>query len=267
MNRLNSNPIFKDLFLSLKKINLAKILGWQDVVKKYKRSFLGPFWITISMLIMTFTISIIFGQIFKISLSDYIPFISIGIILWNFISTSIREGCSCFINYSILIKQLSLPLYLYIFRLIWKNLIILIHNIIIFPLITLFFGNSVYLISIMSIIGIMILILNLVWICTLLAIICTRYRDIEQIINNILQIIFYITPIIWMPNLLEKKSKFICLIKLNPFNNFIQIIRYPLLGYIPEMYNWIISIFFLILGFSITIYYYNIYKNKITYWI
>ena len=68
------------------------LLGWQDIRQRYRRWALGPFWLTISMSIMIATIGIVFSQVFKTPLQDFLPFIYIGIILWTFIYNTLTEG-------------------------------------------------------------------------------------------------------------------------------------------------------------------------------
>ncbi len=125
----------KDILAALGRFSLASLLGWQDVRQRYRRSALGPFWLTISMGVMIATIGIVFGQIFKSPMKEFLPFLSVGIILWGFISSVVTEGCAGFIAAEGIIKQLPIPLFVHILRMIWRNVIILGNNIVIVPLI------------------------------------------------------------------------------------------------------------------------------------
>lgn len=64
------------------------MLGWQDVKQRYKRSKVGPFWLTISMGVMIATIGLVFGNIFSSPMPDFLPFLTLGLILWGFICGS-----------------------------------------------------------------------------------------------------------------------------------------------------------------------------------
>ncbi|MCW1776911.1 ABC transporter permease [Pantoea ananatis] len=120
-----------DIASALKKYQLAGLLGWQDVRQRYRRSALGPFWLTISMAVMIATIGIVFSQILKTPLQEFLPFLAVGLIVWGFISTVVNEGCGAFISSETIIKQLPIPLFVHVMRLVWRNLIILAHNIVI----------------------------------------------------------------------------------------------------------------------------------------
>src|SRR3546814_14557644 len=110
-----------DVAKTTKRYTLVGMLGWQDVRQRYRRSALGPFWLTISMGVMIATIGVVFGSIFKTPMVEFFPFLSLGLILWTYISTIITEGCAGFIVAEGVIKQLALPLPVHIARVVWRN--------------------------------------------------------------------------------------------------------------------------------------------------
>ena len=132
-----ANCSFRDLLL-------ASTLSWQDVMQRYRQSIIGPFWITLSMAIQIATIGFVFSYIFHLSVSEYIPFLVVGIILWTLISTTISEGCFCFIESEAIIKQLPIPLFVHVLRVIWRNALILLHNALIVPSIFVIFGKFIH---------------------------------------------------------------------------------------------------------------------------
>ncbi len=75
---------------------LWSTLGMHDVRQRYRRSTLGPFWITISLAVMVFALGLLYGQIFGQDLREYLPFIAVGFVIWNLISTLILKGCETF---------------------------------------------------------------------------------------------------------------------------------------------------------------------------
>lgn len=255
-----------DITAAIKRTSLVGILGWQDVRTRYRRSTLGPFWITISMGIMIGSIGMVFGQIFKSPMSEFLPFLAIGMILWSFISTVITEGCTGFIAAEGIIKQLSLPLFVHILRIVWRNILILAHNIVIFPLVLIVFSKTLSWVAFISIPGLLLTIINLTWIALLLGIVCARYRDLPQIVGSILQVGFYLTPIMWMPSLLPERAG-LYLLDLNPFYHLMEIIRSPLLGEAPSNMNWAVCLVMAIIGWCITLAIYGRYKKRLAYWL
>jgi lipopolysaccharide transport system permease protein len=255
-----------DITAAVGRYNLIGMLGWQDVLQRYRRSALGPFWLTISMGVMIGTIGIVFSQIFKSPIEQFLPFLAIGIILWGFVSVVITEGCTGFIAAEGIIKQLPIPLFVHILRLVWRNILIFGHNLIIFPLVLLVVGKPMSWLALISIVGFLLLLINLVWVALILSIFCARYRDMPQIVASVLQVFFYLTPIMWMPTLLPERAS-LFLLDLNPFYHLFEIVRAPLLGQAPSSLNWIVSFSLAIIGWIVALVFYGRYKSRIAYWL
>lgn len=264
-NNLPMNAL-SDITAAVRRYHLVGVLGWQDIRQRYRRSALGPFWITIGMAVMITTIGVVFGQIFKTPLYDFFPFLAIGTILWSFISTVISEGGMGFISSEAIVKQLPIPLFVHILRMIWRNLLILAHNIVIFPLVLIAVGRPLEWVALVSIPGLCLTILNLGWISLLLGVLCTRYRDLPQIVTSVLQVVFYLTPIMWIPKLLTSRTG-AYLVDSNPFYHMLEVIRAPLLGELPTALNWTVSGALAVLGWTLALFVYGRYKHRLAYWL
>ena len=107
-------------------------MGWYDVRQHYRRSVLGPFWLTLSMGIMVGALGFLYGGLFGHSMQDYLPYLALGLIFWAFMASFMTEGCTVFTAAAPFIHQVNAPLSIYPFRLLWKNLIILAHNALVF---------------------------------------------------------------------------------------------------------------------------------------
>ncbi len=247
--------------------NTAGMLAWQDIRQAYRRSAVGPFWLTIGMAVQIVTMGLVFGLIFKTELRDYLPFLATSIILWGLISTTIIEGCMTFISAEAIIKQLRVPHFQHVFRVVWRNVVTAGHNVIILPLVFLFFliAPKVSMISVFP--GLLILILNLTWVVWLLGIMSARYRDMPPIVTSVMTIAFYLTPIMWYPKLIENDSLAHLLLGLNPFYHWVQIVRLPILGQWPTIENWSLALLSAGVGWLVTGVVYKKYKNMIAYWV
>ena len=257
---------WRDIYAASKKYELAGVLGWQDIRQRYRRSSLGPFWLTISMGVLIGALGFVFSNLFSQPMKEFLPFLTIGLILWALITTVLNEGCTGFTDAEAMIKQISLPLFIHILRVLWRNLIIFAHNLVIFPFVLLVFWVPVKAIAFLSIAGLVLLIINLTWMALLLGVFCARYRDIPQIVSNLLQVFFYLTPIIWMPHLLPKRASML-LLDANPFFHLIGIVRAPLLGSLPSALNWQFSIILAVVGWFLTLLVYGRFRSRIAYWL
>lgn len=265
MNQTSQNGL-DDVKRAIGQSQIAGMLGWQDVKHRYRRSKIGAFWLTISMGVLIGVLGVVFGGIFDTPIREFLPFLAIGIILWTYMSTIINEGCTSFIGSDALIKQLPLPLFIHVMRVVWRNLVTLAHNVVIIPLVFLVLLRPVDWQIFLAIPGLVVTTLTLTWVALLAGVLCTRYLDLTQIIASVLQIAFYVTPIIWMPSMLSGRRGLLFL-DMNPFYHLIEIIRAPLMGQLPSLTNWSVALGLCVVGWGVTLTIYGRYKSRISYWL
>lgn len=248
-------------------LRIPIMLGWQDVKQAYRRSAVGPFWLTIGMAIQILTMGLVFGMIFKSPLQDYLPFLATSIIIWGFISSTINEGCLTFTSSEAMLRQLNLPHFNYVFRTVWRNAVSAGHNFVILPIVLLSFwkfpGWSILALAP----GILVLVVNLTWVVWLLGMISARFRDMPPIVTSLITIAFYLTPVMWYPKLIENNTLAHLLLGFNPIYHWLQIVRLPILGEWPTLENWSLSLVSAIFGWSILLISYRRYKNMIAFWV
>lgn len=255
-----------DIKAALHSYHIFTTLGWQDVATRYRRSRVGAFWLTINIFVMIATLGIVFGTLFQQPMAEFLPYLAIGLILWNFLSNSINEGCICFTSASDTILQVRMPLLTHILRTVWRNIIILGHNLIIIPLLFLAFLKPVTPLALLAIPGFILLVVNATWVMIILAVACARFRDLTLIAQNGIQVAFYVTPIMWSAALLPERAG-TAILDFNPFYHLINIVRSPLLGSAPDFLNWAVSICLALSGWAGAIIFYGHYRKRIPYWL
>src|SRR5215211_1335091 len=113
-----------DLWNGLIQWPLWFTIAWMDVRQRYRRSLLGPFWITASLGFFVTGLSVVYGALFRMELSTYIPYLGVGIIVWSMTSSLLTDGCNTFIAAERAIKQIPVPISVHLYRMVWRNLII-----------------------------------------------------------------------------------------------------------------------------------------------
>lgn len=239
-------------------------LGLLEVKQRYRRSVLGPWWISISMLIFVLAMGKIFSRLFAQNLGEYIPYFTAGFLLWSFISNCINESTDIFNINSGFIKQVKLPYSLYVLKFLTKNVIFLAHNFVVYLLVIWFFRLNPGWNVLLALPGMLLLIINMYWICLLVTMISTRFRDMVPIFNSCMQILFFITPISWMPKLLGENSM---VVRLNPFVYFLDAVRQPLLGNVPALSTWVVCVSISLLGGVASLYVFSRARPRIPFWI
>ena len=213
----NIDLVITDIYISIKKYRLIHELAWSDIKQRYRRTILGPLWISLSISATILGLGILFGVIFKQKNITYLPYLAVGIIFWTFISGVISEGAESFIAMQNVIKQISLPYSIYVFRVIYRNVIMLLHNLVLALIIFNLLDIKILFFNVYVIPQFIAGMINLFWIASILAVISTRYRDISPIVSNCLQLFFYLTPIIWMTEQVENNELIQTILRYNPF--------------------------------------------------
>ena len=240
-------------------------LASQDIKLRYRRSMLGPLWITISMGVTIFSMGFLYGNLFHINLSKYLPYLASGIIGWSFISTLILESSQVFIESEGFIRNQESFVSIFLMRLIYRNVLVFGHNLLTFIPIILICKLGIGLKTLLLIPGLLIIGFNIFCFGTVLAIISTRYRDFAPIIASLIQVSFFLTPVMWMPDALSRNHQWI--VHYNPFNHFLSLIRCPLLQTNMSMIGFQMVIVITFIGFALYSFMVNKYKSKIVFWL
>lgn len=241
------------------------LLSWQDIKIRYKRSTLGPFWLTISMAITIYSMGFLYGVLLKQDLNTYYPFLAAGLLSWGLISTILCESTSIFIESEKFLKQMKQPYSLFIFRTMTRNFIIFFHNIVVFIPIALIFHVKINLNSLYFFLALFVIWINGISYSCILAILGARYRDLSQLVTSLVQVIFFLTPILWSAKLLPENLQFI--VQYNPFADLIELMRNSLLGLPTDSFSLIIILAITALGISIAFPLFIKYRSRIVYWL
>ena len=183
-----------DLAQGARAHHLWYLLAWQDIRRLYRRSVLGPFWLTVSMGALVGVLGTLYGMLFEVDSADYVPFLALGFIVWTLISGVITDGCKVFINAEGIIKQVGLPLSIHVYRLLWRHLLILFHNAAVFVVVAAVFAVWPGWTGLLALPGLVLLCLNGIWAGLLLGIVSARFRDVPPIVTSVVRICFFVTP-------------------------------------------------------------------------
>jgi ABC-2 type transport system permease protein len=245
-------------------------LGWTDIRQRYRRSVLGPIWITISMAVTAIALGVLYAGLFGNDLSVQLPYILVGFIVWGFISGCISEGSEVFIANEGLIKQLPAPLSVHVYRLTWRQVLFFAHNLIVYVIMLVVFPQSLGWASLTAIPAFLLLVVNGAWVALLLGIVTTRFRDLAPIISSLVQLLFFLTPIVWIYDDLLKNAAVAeraRLVEFNPLLHFVEIIRQPMLGQEQHLRHWIVVLLITVGGWALTMFALRRYRSRVAYWV
>ncbi len=250
-------------------------LGWQDIKQGYRRSVIGPFWITISLGVQALGMGLLYAALFNQPIAFFLPYLAVGLIIWQFLAGCINEGAEVFIRNEGLIKHLPAPLSVHIFRLVWRQLLFFGHNILVWLALMLIFPpqapRAFGLSSLLAFPALALLVLNGVWVAILIGIIATRYRDIPPVTASIVTLMFFMTPIVWdyeqlhnAPGAVGERAR---LVELNPFLHFVEILRRPMIGESFEIRHWLVALAITVVGWAVALVVLRNYRARVSYWV
>ena len=256
---------FSDLLDSFYSYKKWLYLSYYDIYKRYRRSKLGQIWIVLSTIILTASISLIYSNLFKLNFLDYLVFLIQNFCLWVFIRDTIQDSLNVFYQNKIFLLNEKWNHLVMIFRVLSRNIIIYGHNFIIIIILNIFFSED------FSTLGLLIFLLNFILIipmmfsfCLIGSIFVTRFRDLELIIANFLQLLFFITPILYKKTFL---GSYQWVVDWNIFAIIINFVNGPLHLEFPNFINYfsifVISAIFILASVIL----YNFKKKRINYWL
>jgi lipopolysaccharide transport system permease protein len=253
-----------DLRDGMKSVRVWQMLAWYEIRQRYKRSVLGPFWLTISMGALVACMGPLYGRLFNQEVGSYFPFLAIGFIVWQLIASLVNDATHVFIVAEPYIKQIRMPFTVHVLRMIWRNVIVFSHNFVIAIVVLFWYPPGEPWVALTALPGLLLILLNAVWIALLLGVLCARFRDIPPIISSVVQLAFFLTPVLWRKEMLGQHQ---WAADLNPLYHLIEVVRAPLLGQPAASHSWVIVVLMTIAGFVITMPFFARYRGRIAYWV
>jgi len=254
----------QDFLSGFKLWQMCLYLGWEDIRQRYVRTFLGPLWLIIGTAVWVLAMGVVMASLFGNNVKDTLPFIAAGTLIWTFIANMMNDGCQVFIQSSNIIHTIHLPISLHVMRFLVRNFIIFLHNFVILIVVFLVCHVQLSMGTVMAIPGLFILLINGLWVGSLLGMINSRYRDIQQIITTSMAILPFVTPIFWEKSFLKKHF---WIANANPFYHAVEIVRAPLLGRPFPVLSWEVMSGLTVFGILLTLVFFSKYKNRVIYWL
>lgn len=255
---------FKDFNDAVTARRLWIYMASSDIRLRYRGSTLGPLWITLTMVIFIGALSIVYSRLFHQQINEYIPFLTCGILIWTYISAVITESTETFLASKEFIEGMKMPYFLFIFRMIWRNFLIFLHNFIVYLLVVIFFHVHLNLYTLLAIPGFILVTGILAAMSVIVSLSGTRYRDLPPIIAAMMTVVFFISPVTWQSKMVGEQS---LIIQLNPATYLLDLIRSPLLGEPPHLISLYVGLVILIVLWCAAFWFFSRNSKKIPFWL
>ncbi len=254
----------EDIVLGLKRWRLAWALARTDITHRYRGSVLGPLWLTISTAVMLGALGFLYAKLFQIDVRAYLPWLAVSLILWNMIAQAIGDACTSITSAESVVRQMPLPYSVHALRTVFRNAVVAAHNLPLIAIVFLIFGVSPGWGALMAIPGLVLLAVNAFWASMLLGLLCARFRDIPPIVGSVVQIAFFVTPVIWKPELIRESQVWL---PLNPFFVIMETMRGPIMGTGVPITIWIAAIFYTAIVAVVAHAFFTRFRNRVAFWV
>lgn len=222
-----------DLGGALRLRSLWAFLGWLDVRQRYRRSVLGPLWVTLAMGVSILATGLVYAYLFKQDVGAYLPYVASGYVVWALISGYVGEACNIYIQSEGFINQINLPLSLYPVRLLWRYLIMFLHHLVILVAVLLLYVDLHLSALLAACLGLAVTAVNLLWMGVVLGLVSVRVRDLPNLVAMGFQVMFLVTPVIWPVSALGERM---AIALWNPFYHLLELVRAPLISGVGPMW-------------------------------
>jgi ABC-type polysaccharide/polyol phosphate export permease len=255
----------RDLTGSFASWRIWYLLGTNDARQRYRRSRIGQFWITINVSVFVLCVGVINAKIFNANISDYIPIFCVSYILWIFISGMLTDSTTVFVQAEGLLRQEPLPRLVLIHRLVLRHLVVLAHNALIIPVVFMAFGTTISPLAFLALPGLVLVVLFGSAMSILIGIACTRFRDLSQVVGNLVTLMFFASPIMWRPGMLPRDMAW--LVDYNPVAILIRVISEPILGVVPAPLLYLQGLLIAVALLTIAAVIFSRFRARIVYWL
>lgn len=263
-SRRDRDPIWRDWRDAFAQASLWTALAVEDLRDRYRRTSLGLAWVVLSFAAFVLVKVAIFGQLTTASPAEFALFVVIGFGLWTHIASLVMDGCTAYLHARPWILGASIPYPVFLLQAIYRNWLV-------FGLIGLVMAGSLFWKPtpwtpgmLWAIPGIATYLVASVWITALLAPLCARFRDLHQVVQTAMRLLFFATPILWMPS----TGGVLGAIALwNPISHFIAIVRDPLIYNTVPVESWLVVVAINLVGLPLGALAYSRSRDHVIFWI
>lgn len=254
----------EDLATGARRWRLPAALARLDIRNRYRGSVLGPFWLSLSTAIMILALGLLYSALFKMDLATYLPWLAVSLILWNMMSQIVGDACTSLTSSEGIIRQVPLPYTVHALRCVFRNAVVAGHSLPVILLVFLATGHLPGPEALLALPGLALIAVNGFAVALLLGMICARFRDIAQIVASVMQLAFFMSPIIWKPELLGAQQVWL---PLNAFYAVMETVRGPLVdgGVAPLI--WVSAILYTAATCAVAFAFFVRFRGRIAFWV
>ena len=180
------------------------------------------------------------------------------------INQTVTDACTSLTSAEGIIRQMPLPFTVHVLRSVFRNALITAHSLPLVFLVFLATGTMPGWEVLLLIPGLLLVVANAFFVSLLLGMVCARFRDIAPIVNSFMQLAFYMSPVLWKPELLGDRAQWL---PLNPFYTVMETVRGPLVEGGVSAIVWTSAILYTLLTAAVALAFFIRFRGRIAFWV
>ncbi len=254
-----------EIYRTLRRPYTWVTFAWEELKDRYQRSMLGMLWIPVSFLMFVGVKVLVFSKLSQADIGAFSVHVVIGYWIWQTLNAFAIDSGHIFVRAGGYIKSSPLPYAVYVLQALFRNTVPFLSNFVITLVVCGFATGSVALQFLWVIPTYFVLALNAIWLFFLIGVIGARYRDIVHLIQTMMRVLFFITPIIWVPAQLGRTGELIALF--NPFAHYINLVREPVASGTVPVLSWLVVLSITLVGWLVASLIYSHNRRNIVHWV
>lgn len=257
--------LINDIQTSFRQYSLWSELAKLELKVRFRGTYFGVLWVLLALLLKVGMISLIYSLVLNKPLKEYVLFLSIGLLTWNYVSALVITSALSFLQARNYFQQMSMPHFIFVFQTVYREtLILLLYQVMAIPLILLYFGFSgIQAVWLWSLLGYFMIIVNGVFAGAWIGWVATRYRDVQHLISNLVMILFIVTPVLWPPPAGQENHVYFML---NPFYHLLEVVRAPIISSEIPVTSLLVVSGLALFNILICVLFYNKAKSRLVLW-
>ena len=239
-------------------------LALEDLRDRYRRTVLGVAWIAISFALFVGVKVLVFGQMSAASTREFAIFVTIGFGAWSFISSMVTDACGAYLHSRAWILGTEVPYPVYLLQAALRNWMVFMLVMLVMAIALLWKPTPWTPAALYAIPGLVAYFVTSVWLSALLAPLCVRYHDLLHAVQTSMRLMFFVTPILWMPG---QNGVLAELARINPMTHYLAVVREPLLYNHWPATSWWVVLLLNAAGIVLGAIAYASTRRKIAFWI
>lgn len=247
-----------------------------NVTRPYRRTFIGPLWEPLGLLLLVVMLAPLYAKAFNQELEGYMLYLAAGWTCWLLVAGFVTGGANALIQAIGMMQQSRLPLSLFFFEALTTELLEFLMKLTIVALFILAFDAPVNGNTLLFLPGLALQLLAGLGLLVLFGLVCARFPDLRPVVQIVLRLAFFVTPILWHVDVLGSAAGDPLLaggaglrsayVDLNPLYHLLELTRAPLLGEAPGAASWRFVLLFTLAVWALAAPLFVRWRGRVVYW-